>query len=72
MELDLKFEQLIKGQAQYKSANLGLNLLISRLQRRYTANQTPEEMKNCLKEMETFFAKYSLILAKDIEAIKEL
>jgi len=38
MQLDLKFEKLIKGQAEYKSANLGLNLLISRLQRKYSEN----------------------------------
>jgi len=72
LELDLKLEQLIKGQVQYKSANLGLNLLISRLQRRYTAKQTPEEMKSCLQEMKAFVEKYSLLLAKDIEAIKGL
>ena len=54
MELDLKFEALIKSQAKYESANLGLNLLISRLQRKYSANQTSAELGNCVQEMKTF------------------
>ncbi|NLM47058.1 MAG: hypothetical protein GX200_09700 [Firmicutes bacterium] len=72
MELDAKFEKLIKQQAKYESKNLGLNLLISRLQRRYAANRTPEEMKKCLQEMNAFFSKYFSILGKDIEALKRL
>ena len=72
MNLDLAFEKLIKGQAEYKSANLALNLLISRLQRRYGANKTPTELKSCLQEMKAFFEKYSSIMAKDIEEIKKL
>jgi len=51
MELDSKFEKLIKKQAEYKSSNLGLNLLISRLQRKYSFNQTPEELEKCLCEL---------------------
>lgn len=72
MELDLKLEKLIKKQAKYESANLGLNLLISRLQRRYSTNQSPEELDKCLQEMKAFFEKFAAILGKDIEALKRL
>ncbi len=72
MELDLKLEKLIKKEAKYESTNLGLNLLISRLQRKYSVNPTPEELGNCLQEMKAFFEKYSLIMAKDLEAFKKL
>ncbi len=71
-ELNSKFEKLIKKQAKYESSVLGLNLLISRLQKKYAANQTPEELKNCLQEMESFLKKYNSIVKKDIEALKNL
>lgn len=72
VNLDRQFQQLIKGQIKYQSANLSLNLLISRLQKRYTANQTPEEMKYCLQEMKAFFEKYASIVAKDVEALSKV
>lgn len=72
LELDTKFEKLIMGQAKYQSANLGLNLLIARLQKKYTDNRTPAELNSCLQEMKAFFEKYKAIMAKDVEAIKTL
>lgn len=72
MELDLQFEKLIKKQSKYESTNLGLNLLISRLQRKYSANPSPEELNKCLQEMKAFFEKFASILGKDIEALKRL
>jgi len=72
MELDSQFKKLIKKQAKYESTNLGLNLLISRLQRKYSINSTPEELSNCLQEMKAFFEKYSSIMTKDIDKLKEL
>lgn len=72
MELDTKFEKIIKGQAQYKSANLGLNLLISRLQRKYSENGSSDVLNSCLHEMKAFFAKYMNILKTDIEQISLL
>ena len=72
MELDLKFEKLIKKQAKYESTVLGLNLLIARLQRRYSVNQSPEELNKCLQEMRAFFEKFASILGEDIEALKRL
>ncbi len=70
--LESTFEKLIKGEVRYKSTNLSLNLLISRLQKKYRINSTPTELKNCLEEMNIFFKKYNSILAKDIEALKKL
>lgn len=72
MELDLKLERLVKGQQQYKSANLGCNLLISRIQRKYTENSSQEVLNSCVQELKTFFEKYKVISAKDIEEIAKL
>lgn len=72
LELDSKFEQLVKGKIAYKSGNLGCNLLITRLQKKYEVNQSPSELKNCLLEMNAFFEKYAAVMKKDIEAIKNL
>jgi len=72
MGLDLKFEALIKSQAKYESPNLGLNLLITRLQRKYSNNPTPAELSNCVQEMKAFFERYASIVGKDVEALKKL
>lgn len=72
LELNAKFEKLIKGQVKYTSANLGCNLLISRLQKKYAVNQTQAELKSCLQEMNIFFEKYRSVMAKDIEALGNL
>lgn len=70
--LDAQFEKLIKGQAKYTSANLGMNLLISRLQRKYAQNATMEELKNGVQELNAFFERYSSIMAKEVDAVKAL
>lgn len=72
MELDIIFKKLITKQAEHRSANLGLNLLISRLQRVYSLNQTTEELDRCMQEMNAFFTKYNTIMQKDIEELKKL
>ena len=72
MDLDLAFKKLIMKQANYQSGNLGLNLLISRLQSRYASKPTQEELENSLQEMRAYFAKYDSILQKDIEMLKKL
>lgn len=72
MELEIIFKKLITKQAEYRSANLGLNLLISRLQRAYSLNQTTEELDRCMQEMKAFFTKYNTIMQKDIEELKKL
>ena len=50
---------------------LGLNLLITRLQKQYSTNQTPDELNKCMQEM-AFFEKFNAILGKDIEALRKL
>lgn len=72
MNLDRQFQQIIKGQLKYQSANLSLNLLISRLQKRYTANQTSGELQQCVQEMKAFFEKYASIVSQDVEALSKL
>jgi len=72
MELNAKFEKLVKKEVKYESSNLGLNLLISRLQRKYAANQTQAELRNCLMELNAFFEKYASIMKNDIEALSKL
>jgi hypothetical protein len=70
VNLDHNLEQLIMGKLKYQSPNLGLNLLISRLQKKY--GQSSVELGNCLQEMKAFFEKYKLIMSKEIEAIQNL
>ncbi len=72
MELDSKLEALIKKQAKYESKNLALNLLISRLQRQYSLNQSPEQLSRCVQEMKMFFEKYASIMKNDIEELKKI
>ncbi|NLX91639.1 MAG: hypothetical protein GXZ07_08660 [Firmicutes bacterium] len=71
-DLNVQLEKLIKGQAKYQSKNLGLNLIISRVQRKYAANQKPSELLSCLEEIKAFLKKYSAIMANDVEALKKL
>lgn len=70
LSLDQKFEQLVMGKIQHKSANLGCNLLITRLQRRYAGNPTPAELRSCVQEANAFFEKFSSVMAKDVEMLK--
>lgn len=72
MDLDLKFEKLIKNQVEYRSTSLALNLLISRLQRKYSADPSPAQLNDCLQEMKAFFQKYASIMQKDVEALRKL
>lgn len=72
MELDFKFERLIKGQIQYTSSNLGFNLLISRLQRKYAQDSSQNSLNSCIQEMKAFFEKYKAISTKDLEEISKL
>lgn len=70
--LEAQFEKIISGQKNYQSANLGLNLLITRLKKKYELNKTTDEMKSCIQEMNQFFQKYKKVVADDIEKIKAL
>jgi hypothetical protein len=70
--LNQKLEKLIKGQAVFKSHNLGFNLLISRLQKKYAENSSKEVLADCVQEINAFCSKYSSIMANEIETIKKL
>ena len=72
LNLDVKFEKLINGQVIYQSSNLGFNLLISRLQKKFKLNETKSEMQSCINEITAFCEKYKTIMAKDLEKIKSL
>lgn len=72
MDLDSVFRKLIENQVKYQSDNLGLNLLISRLQRKYSTNRTEAELDNCLQEMKAYLSKYNTIMQPDIEKLKKL
>ena len=70
VNLDHNLEQIIMGKLKYQSANLGLNLLISRLQKKYSSSAS--ELGNCLMEMKAFFDKYKLIMGQELETIQNL
>ena len=71
-QLNPIFERLIKGEVKYQSANLGFNLLISRLQKKFSNLQTGDVLESCLAEMHAFCEKYQKIVAKDVELLKKL
>jgi hypothetical protein len=70
--LQQQFEKLVDGRMTFTSHNLGFNLLISRLKKNYTSNQTPSEMSSCIHEIDAFCSKYSSILVGELEDIKKL
>lgn len=70
--LDKGFEKIIKGQVSYHSANLGCNLLNSRMQKAYANQPTQTQLGSCLREMNDFFSKYHSILTEDEERISKL
>ena len=65
-----KLEEVIKGNLKYTSANLGLNMLISRLQRKAAAD--PSNMAAYVKEVDDFAKKYSTVLNEDLPKIAAL
>lgn len=71
-DLNSSFEKLIKGQKEFKSSNLGFNLLISRLQKKYNSNSSQPELENCLEEMHAFMEKYKRIMEKEIDELKNI
>jgi hypothetical protein len=70
--MDRNLERLIMGDLKYQSSNLGLNLLISRLQKKYAGNRNSEELGKCMVEMKAFFDKYKMIMANEATAIQNL
>lgn len=61
--------KMIKGECNYKSANLGFNLLITRLCRKYQDSPTADMLKNCTEEARSFVEKYLNIMQKEFDKI---
>ncbi len=65
-----KFQLILQKKLKYTSANLGFNMLISKLQRKL-AND-PESMEACLKEVDDFAARFPAVVNGDFAKIAAL
>ena len=70
--LKQKLEKLVEGKASFTSKNLGFNLLISRLQNKYSGNRTTAILSECVQEMDAFLVKYNSIMSGEIETLKKI
>ena len=69
-EVQKNVEYILEGKVRYTSNNLGLNMLISKLQRKVSEN--PSSMGDCLSEIDNFFSKYQTMMAGEVKRIAEL
>lgn len=67
--VEAKLKAMVRGEVRFTSANLGFNLLISRLSKRYGSNPIPAELNSCMEEVNAFFSKYSMIMEREYEKI---
>ncbi len=65
-----KFQKILSGQLKYTSANLALNMFISRLQKKFASD--PGCMAACLGELDEFARKYPVIAKDDFAKIEKL
>ena len=65
-----KVEKILKGELKYSSANLALNMLITKMKKK--VQQNPEALGECMKEMEDFLAKYPIVAKVDLANIAAL
>lgn len=65
-----KFELLLQKKLKYTSANLGFNMLISKLQRKVASD--PESMSACIGEADDFAAKFPAVVNADFARIAAL
>lgn len=72
MEPDIqeKFERILQGELKYTSANLGFNMLISKLQRRVAKD--PACMDVCLGEVDDFASRFPTVVNADFAKIAAL
>lgn len=70
--LSQKLEKLVRGQAAFTSHNIGFNLLVSRLQKRYAEDSSSASLKGCVQEIDAFCEKYKSIMAQETEMLKKL
>ena len=69
-EMQAKFQLILQKELRYSSANLGFNMLISKLQRKLAGN--PACLPDCLKEIDAFAARFPLIVNADYARIAAL
>ncbi|MBQ7605919.1 MAG: hypothetical protein IJU59_05495 [Firmicutes bacterium] len=69
-DVSSKLQQILQGKLKYTSANLGLNMLISRLQRKVADD--PGCMAACIKEIDDFAIKYPTVVSADFSKIAAL
>ena len=65
-----KFELILQKKLKYTSANLGFNMLISKLQRKVASDS--ESMPACLSEIDDFAAKFPAVVNADFAKIAAL
>ena len=65
-----KVEKIFKGELKYTSTNLALNMMISKMQKKLSAD--PQSMEECMKEMDEFLAKYPIVAKVDLANIAAL
>ena len=65
-----KMKRILQGELKYTSANLAFNMLISKLQKRVTAE--PGSIDTCMTEMDAFLAKYPIVAKVDAANIAAL
>lgn len=68
--IQAKLEEIIKGNIKFFSPNLALNMLISRLQRKWEAD--PNSMPACIREMDEFMTRYAAVLCDEFDKIASL
>ena len=68
--VEAKFQLILRKELKYTSANLGFNMLISKLQRKLAGN--PGCMAECLKEADEFAAKFPAVVNADFAKIAAL
>ena len=68
--IQAKLEEIIKGNIKFFSPNLALNMLISRLRRKWEAD--PDSMPACIREMDEFMTMYATVLGDEFDRIASL
>ncbi len=72
MEADVqeKLEKILKGELKYTSSNLAFNMLITKQKKMIKAD--PGSKEACMKELESFLAKYPVVAKVDLANIAML
>ncbi len=63
-------KKILLGELEYRSSNLALNMLITKLKRKLQID--PDSMDDCMQEIETFSAKSPIIAKVDFANIAAL